>query len=261
MAEDLAALHATLQEHFERLDEFLALNDTLAGKSRFVTGLAQDIRLVSHNVAISASRLEDRGRPLAVVAQTIGQQAEGSASTIGDLTGRIARLSMLLRDLAFRVSLSRLQVDTASSFVAELQEDAAGKAESGQVGRAHESISALAQCLSSNLQSVFGVYAALEEGLRGTAGEVRGLLELLQTLHMVRLTGKVEIARIDGAEAFALLFDQIGIQLDKARTEMDDFAQAIDAIRSTAKRGVKVRASIEERVGRVGGAVNRLALV
>jgi aerotaxis receptor len=259
----LEHVRAFLLRQFGHLDQFVAANEMLAKKSRFVIELAQDIRLVSQNVSISANRLESAGRPLAVVAQSIRELAESATTLVRKLTARIHTLSSSLRHLAFRISLGRLQAEMAVSFVTELQDASDHEGGLAVAHRAHhqKSITALTTCLASGLEAVFSVYAALDGDLRRTAEEVDALVDLLRTLHIVRLTGKVEVSRLNDANDLAALFDQVGTQLEAATTEMAEFADTIDTIRTTTRASMKEQQGVQTRLHAIDATVRRLAVV
>lgn len=256
---DVAALERFLHEEFTHLDEFVTLSGTLAQKSRFVTTLAQDVRLTSQNVSIAARRLESGGLPISVVGHAIQELADSSATVIRSLSQQTTELAEALRDLSFRIAIARLQAQSAGAFVAELEgAEGDGDGVATPVGRVCQSISALSSCLDGGLQGMFGSYAAIEAGLTQASEGARQLNTLLRTLDMARLTGKVEVSRLGDAREFVLLFDKVQAELARAEQEMREFGTTIEAIRSAAARGLAEREPILEGLQRIDATARRL---
>lgn len=254
------ALCGFLQGQFQFFADFIALSETLTRKSQYVVELAQRIRLISQNVSISASRLDANGRPLAVVATTIQNLADSSSKVVVGLTSGIGGLSASLRDLAFRVAVARLQAQAARAFVDEV----AGTFDPGshdKVGKTCESISALSHCLNGGLQQVFTLYSTLESDLRQTMRESRRLSDFLETLHMIRLAGKIEVSRLSDQGEFGVLFNQVESQLTTARAEMEEFDAALHAIQATTHRSADERRSVLDRLKQIEEAAVHLGAV
>lgn len=257
---DIAAIGVFLHAEFGQIGEFVSLGDTLVGKAEFVRELAKNVRLISQNVSISSRRRESAGRPLAVVGDTIRDLADRVGSLTVGLTERIHRLSGALRDQAFRISMARLQSQTAGAFVDEIRVPAEVGATTtdAPVGRICESISGLVQSLEAETGGLFKDYREIESTLGQVAAETGQLQDLLKTLGMVRMTGRVEVSRLKDPMEFEVLFDTIEKELASANAQLEELAVAMAAIRAATARGRAQEPDVNTRLTRARQAVHRV---
>ena len=256
---DIAAVRSFLHEEFSQLGDFISLGDTLVGKARFIQDLAKNVRLISQNVSISARRRELAGRPLAVVGDTIREQADRVGEVTSSLTTRIHGLSASLKAQAFRISLSRLQAQTASAFVAEIVDEREGaNVADRHIGHVYESIGALAQCLSVDTRGLFDDYRVIARGLSQTTSEVMQLGDLTRTLNMIRMTGRVEVSRLKDPIEFEVLFESIEKQLAEADGHLRELISAINSIKTSTTRGLGQEGMVRGRLERAADAVQRI---
>lgn len=262
---DIAAVGVFLHSEFGQVGEFVALGDTLVAKAEFVRDLAKNVRLISQNVSISSRRRESAGRPLAVVGDTIRDLADRVGGLTVGLTDRIHRLSMALRDQAFRISMARLESQTAGAFVDEIRAQAQAQAQQAgtaatdvAVGRICESIGGLVQCLTAEAGGLFTDYRDIESTLGQVAGETGQLQDLLRTLGMVRMTGRVEVSRLKDPIEFEVLFDTIEKELASANSQLEELAVAMASIRAATARGHAQEPDVKTRLTRASQAVRRV---
>lgn len=256
---DMATVQAFLHDEFSQLGEFISLGETLVGKARFIQDLAKNVRLISQNVSISARRRELAGRPLAVVGDTIREQADRVGEVTVSLTQRIHALSDRLRAQAFRISLSRLQAQTASAFVAEMADELDGRSTDDQrVGLESESMGALIQCLMTDARGLFDDYRAIARGLAQTTSEVMQLGDLTRTLNMIRMTGRVEVSRLKDPLEFEVLFETIEKQLVEADGHLNELVAAISSIKVSTSRGLGQEGVVRGRLDRAVEVVSRI---
>jgi len=255
---DISEVGAFLQTEFSQLGAFIALGETLVGKAEFVRGLAQNVRLISQNVSISSRRRELAGRPLAVVGDTMRDLADRVGVVTTGLTQRIHNLSAELRDQAFRISMVRLQAQTAHAFVVEISTPPDGSVDEAPVGRVCESIAALTHCVMAQADSLFSAYRAIAASLRKVRQEALQLEDQLRTLNMVRLTGRVEVSRLTDPGEFEVLFDTIEKELGAANTQLLELGTAMESIGEATARGHAQESDLLARLKRAGEAVLRV---
>ncbi len=252
---DIAVVGRFLHEEFGQLDEFVALGETLVGKAEFVRDLAKNVRLISQNVSISSRRRESAGRPLAVVGDTIRDLADRVGGLTVGLTERIHNLSAALRHQAFRISIARLQAQTAAAFVAEMSAPpVGGTADQASVGSACK----MTRNLTAESAALFGAYREIGGTLRLVSGEASQLRDLLKTLDMVRLTGRVEVSRLKDNGEFEVLFDTIEKELAAANTQLGELAVAMASIAEATARGNARERDLLARLAQAGEAVQRI---
>ncbi|MCU0308505.1 MAG: PAS domain-containing protein [Thermoleophilia bacterium] len=205
------------------LDAYLDLNRRLAGKSRFVLDLADGVRGFALNALIAASRLNGSGATLESVAGLMRARSDDTARLIRVLSTDIDEAVGLLRDLAFRICAAKLQAEMAVHFVDELLVGAEGMVGSGSRG-VREDLHTLCHCLDEGLGRVTDSLSGIDARLTRIAAQVQHLSRGLEVLGILQVNGRIEAARLGDAGAFEVLFGQVRDQLERARTEMADFA-------------------------------------
>ncbi len=91
--------------------------------------------------------------------------------------------------------------------------------------------------------------------------ESRRLSDFLETLHMIRLAGKIEVSRLSDQGEFGVLFNQVESQLTTARAEMEEFDTALHAIQATTHRSADERRSVLDRLKQIEEAAVHLGAV
>ena len=157
---------------FSQLDSFVGLNQQLSHKSTFVMELANEIRLLSQNALVAARRLESSGVTLSKVATIMGSDSDEAASIVRGLTGDIASAVNWLGDLAFQVSVARLQAEVAAALL-------------GEVTVRDPRVLSLSRCSANGTEQVFGSLNNLDRDLRRVADQVE---RLATVLHPDRMT-------------------------------------------------------------------------
>lgn len=166
-----------------------------------------------------------------------------------------------LKAQAFRISLSRLQAQTASAFVAEIVDERDGATVGEKhIGHVYESIGALAQCLSVDTRGLFDDYRVIARGLAQTMSEVMQLGDLTRTLNMIRMTGRVEVSRLKDPIESEVLFESIEKQLAEADGHLRELISAINSIKASTTRGLGQEGMVRGRLERAADAVQRIKI-
>ncbi len=201
---------------FGQLETFSELNRKLSEKSAFVLELAGEIRLLSQNSQVAARRLESSGATLSKVASIMGADSDEAVEVVRTLTRHIGSARHWLSDLSFLASIARLQSEMAADFLLE-------------VSPTDPRVLALSQCASVGSENLFGSMDRLHRDLRSIGDLVDRLAEVLRTLEMIHLTGKLEVARLASAGAFQSLFERAGEQIGSAKAQMAEFIATLAA--------------------------------
>lgn len=245
------ALAAALRGLFDGLGAFADLNQELCAKAEFLLGLATEISLVSTNALVSAKRIGDAGLALSVVADILGKSTETGAALVRVINEGIARIVDILRSLATDVAVSSLQIEAAEFFAREV---AAG-AESGVSAKAEDlaNMSDLTECVEIGMRRLSKRLVELELALPRTSGDIEAFTEILRTLEMIHVTGKIEAERLAHAGAFRGLFDAVVERVTVAKSEMARCAAVIFDTRARL-RAFDQRATLETAVALRQGA-------
>jgi aerotaxis receptor len=203
------AVYRGMRRLCDRLEAYDALRTALGNRSRDLTG---DTRLLSLNALMGANRLGPAGAALAVVAGLIGVEADRTAVVTDRLDTLTDDLGGLLARQTFEVSVGRLQAETAVFFALE--------ALAGGHDAAAE-VRVLGDALRRRVESVAGVSASLDGGLAAMAAQVTTVRNLLRTLEVLQLNGRVEASRLEEGAAVRHLFAEMGRRLEGVRGEID----------------------------------------
>jgi len=109
-----------LNRLYRRIDEFVALNETLGRKSAFVNRLTDELRISSINVALASTRLGNEGLSLSVISRHMGDTSGQVAGSVHGMVAGINAFSGRLRGVIFDIAAARLQVEMVLTFIHEL---------------------------------------------------------------------------------------------------------------------------------------------
>ncbi|MEZ4417038.1 MAG: PAS domain-containing protein [Gemmatimonadota bacterium] len=245
------SLLGALERQFAQLDRFLELSTKLEEKSRFLRDLAWNVRMASLNATAASARLGERGAPLAVIADAIGEQADACQSLAVALGGHNREASHQLQAAAFHTTVARLQLEMVLSFLAELLDPAALADVGGEGTVAEDGLRALITCLRDALGHVFSGYGAVVSHLSPLLSLLEDLKGLVRTLEITHLTGRVEASRVEDAGAFASLFRNVGRAVEGAREELTDFTESVDRTLTELDRLTATRRGIDRGLDEV----------
>ena len=251
MASRSLRIRDALDRQFAQIDGFIELSSKLEEKSKFVSELSFSIRRLSMNAMVGSSRLGQEGATLGVVSGAIGSHAVESKHLSTALSEHNSDAAHALRHAAFMLGIAKLQMDMILVFIDELEKMSAGELQlEGEWLVAQEGLEALVLCLSAAVHQLFDGYQAVIDSLTPLGSQVAQLYRLVQTLEITHFTGRLEASRIDDAGNFEDLFHQVGGQVQLARRELTDFAEAVQTtkkeIAELSHFGDDLKASLDE---------------
>jgi aerotaxis receptor len=212
-----AGMQEFLDGLVSNIEQYSALNKTLASKSSFVLHLAESIRLFSLNALLESSRLGASGAALAAVASLLRSRSDAVSPVIRSLSEEITDLVGLLGDLSFRIAVSKLQTEGGMVFVGELLE------------RIHDGhnvvhdLAVLADCIGDSVNRLFSSLDAVDRRLTTLLRHVRQLESGLDTIRALEVNGRIEAATVLHQGSLMALFRTIGENVRAARGEIRDF--------------------------------------
>lgn len=213
----------TLDAFVTRIGEYEALSRGLAESSRYVVGLAEDIRLFSLNALLESSRLTSTdGAVLSAVASSMRDRSLSAAGAIDGVNERIDTVVEMLRDLAFQIAISVLQSEGALVYLHELNHAQASN-------KALEVLRPLHGCISRAVDPLLAGLEGFESELRTLRGLVTALTGEIKLMRWLQLNGRIEASRVNGIESFVELFDVIGRQISDADQHLTTFVEQINA--------------------------------
>lgn len=247
-----------LDRLFSNLDQFLGLNRDLEGKSDYIHALAREIQLLSLNASVSANHLAHNGRSLGVVSLIMTGHAKESGELIGLLAEEITATLGVLRDLAFRVSVARVQAESVSAFIQELRSGSAGNDGIRAVGDPVVAVRLLSVCLQEGIAAVAEAFGGIDTGLGRLATRIGHLRSVLRTLDMVNTSGRVEVSRLSAYGSFGNLFQESADRINEALGEMNTLSATVNATRQRSTEAVLADSQVLEAVTSMSVWVDRM---
>lgn len=203
-----------------RLDAYTSLSEHLAEKVQFASELAEDVQLFSMNALLAASHLRDDAAALGAVSSLMQARSDEAAPVFLALTDDVVGAANLLNAILVPVAIARLQVEAASAFVQELLE---GKADERATA---DDLGALIHCLADEVSGIGQALTDLDRQLRTLVDHVDQLRGALATMRALELNGRIEAARVEGADGVVTLFRTIAETIARARDELEELGRA-----------------------------------
>ncbi len=216
-------LDKQLHNLFNYLDEFRSMNVMLLNRSRSMLDNAAVIRLLSLNATVSAAQLGSRAATLGVVAESLGDASTQSERIIDAMSDKMNALVETLSGLMFDVATIKLQSEVSNQFLLELQRMSL----TGGDDVIH-SLCTLLKEVSNRTADVYERLHYTESSLNELRKSIEMLLKNIRTLRFVQFTGLKESAALEGARAFAVVFEEAHAQIEKTRSECDELRKIVD---------------------------------
>lgn len=210
---------------------FATLHHELLPKAAFISELGETINLQALNAQIRSARLGGAGRALEKISEHLAISAGGAIESARELDNALRSLKGQMEELLFQISLSKLQVEMASLFVAEVLR---GVPEAGMPHRRTSQTITPADCIGLLVESFISsadriepAIGSLEARLQAVDQRVYALQKLLRVLAYIQLSGKVESSRSDDMDAFRDLFLAIDERVGQSGTVLKELHELI----------------------------------
>lgn len=232
------------------LEGFSRLSDELHEKSRFVLGLAEEIRLFALNVVLASSRLGGDGAALGAVAEILGRRSDEAEPAIRALNEALDEAVSLIGVMGFRIALSKLQTEMVSIFLGELRN-------SGRINSERaKDLQDLTIALSDGADELRESMRRFEECLIHVDLKARDVDSQLRVVRALEVNGRVEGARLEDNQ-IADLFLTIAKQVGQARDELQTFRTLRErSSRGGSSDGDKVRRAMMRACDEVRGLLS-----
>lgn len=250
-----------LSELYAQLDDFVALNDSLAAKSRTVLEQTGDFRFIAFNAALRSSRLGEEARGLGIIAQHLGITSDATTDLVRGLAGRIETVSGQLRAVIFNLAAARLQIEMILSFCAELRAtvgaSAAGPRDvsAGRQGM----IVDLQQAFTATVQRTVAALGELEAALPQLGATTEDLRRNVLTLQVAQVGGMVEASRLLDDDSFAVMFADLRVRVEATKRELAELNDISGRLTTLASRAPAIAALISEAMSGMEREVTALA--
>ncbi len=234
---------------YHRLDQFVALNQTLSSKSAFVNTLTDELRLSSINVALASTRLGGEGESLGVISRHMDETSGEVAHSVHGLVTGINTVSGRLRGVNFNLAASRLQLEMALTFLHELlaSDDlsAAWQERCGLIRTLHAAFTATMGQASQALHE-------LEEAVHPLGAIADYLSRHMLTLLVTQVGGLVESTRLSSQGNFHDIFLSIREQIERTHKELAELTNALHQLAGLAVETPGLAREIVQAADRMG---------
>ncbi len=204
------AIDEQLQQVYDRLDEFKAMNLQLTEKSQAVLRSADSIRTLSLNATIAASRLGRVAATLRVVAESLGAVSNDSQAVINELSQRMNAVIQVLNHLIFDVAATKLQSEVSLQFIDELLRSPQSQMDSG----VEESLHTLFEQVALRIEKIFDHLAGTETRMIELLAQLEKLIRNNRTLRFVQFAGQKEAVNCKEANGFSVVFREVRSQIE-----------------------------------------------
>lgn len=235
-----------LDDLFANAISFLQLIQQLDSKSSFLRDLAHKFHFVSLNGVVSSRRLGPAGAALSVVTQNLSTIAKESKKVIAHMTDQHAVTSPL-RATAFAITSAKLQVEMAIFFARELLQAKAGAAASDvSFERVREDMEMLVHSFAQSTARMLETLPQTQESIALRVELNDKLTEILQSLSVTRVAGKVQAVHVPGADFFQDFFEEIHEQLRVAKRELLELERGIPYLQAHLPRFQQAGGAVQQ---------------
>lgn len=257
LGHDLSPTLRTCQSIDRQLDQlfanavsFLRLIDDLDSKSAFLRGLAHKVHFASLNGVVSSGHLGPAGAALGVVTQNLAAIAKRSKDVIARMTDQKAVTSPL-RATAFAITAAKLQVEMAIFFARELiRLTRSGAVDSEATVRLRKDLDTLVHSFSQSTARMLETLPQTEASIALRVQLNSELTNILESLSVTRVAGKVTAVHIPGAAYFQEFFEEIQDQLRSANTELQALDQGIPYLQAHLPQFQQAGTAVHQALGR-----------
>lgn len=245
---DGCTAYQQLNRLYRRIDEFVALNETLGRKSAFVNRLTDELRISSINVALASTRLGNEGLSLSVISRHMGDTSGQVAGSVHGMVAGIDTLSGRLRGVIFDIAAARLQVEMVLTFVYELlaQTDLADAWPDRR-----RQIETLHRAFSSTIGHASAALHELESTVHPLSLLAENLENYMMSLQVAQVGAIVESARISNRGDFIDIFVSIREQIDQTHRELLELSEALHRLDRLSNEAPPIARDVRNAVTRM----------
>jgi hypothetical protein len=207
---------------------------------------------------LASTRLGDEGAALSAVSQIIRGRSDRIGEVVGGLSRDVDGAAQCLGQVAFRLSVAKLQAQMSAIFVTELLDGRCDDRREGHELRLRqEDLGLLSSCLKDALELLFDALADLDRRLEAIAPAAGLLRRDLDVINVLEVNGRIEAAHVREATGIVQLFGEIREQTETARSELSHLATAAQT--AGAATSGSAATAVHEELGRIRDNALQLA--
>ena len=249
---DGCTAYEQLNRLYRRIDEFVALNETLGRKSAFVNRLTDELRISSINVALASTRLGNEGLSLSVISRHMGDTSGQVAGSVHGMVAGIDALSGRLRGVIFDIAAARLQVEMVLTFVYELLSQS--NMADAWLDRRRQ-IETLHRAFSTTIGHASAALHELESTVHPLSLLAENLENYMMSLQVAQMGAIVESARISNQGDFLDIFVSIREQIEQTHRELLELSEALHRLDRLSNEAPPIARDVCNAVTRMEGDI------
>jgi aerotaxis receptor len=214
---------------FRDLHAFVRFHHELQESGRAVAGVAEDFRMHSLNVNITAQRHGVGGRTVGVVASFLDHYAQELGLGTRELSQHITRTSTAVESINADVAIARLQMEMVLSFQAELAQG------TGDMRAKLGMFTDLQDAFVTRTRAAAHAIAELQTESGLLAGSRDLLSKVAMSIQLAQVRGLTEAARIEGAESLCAMFADFRRKIDETNRQLTGVGEAAEAIQQRVR--------------------------
>lgn len=214
--EKIKLLENDLNQLFKDLTKSLDLADTIKSNFKETHSLAGEIKRGAINATIEASRLGSRGETLFVLADYLGTNGTTTISELISAEKICFKSLSNVSDILFEVCAAKLQTEILSSFLDEFENE-----DNESVEMAVDPLKVLSSCFKMGIYGMASRYKGIEHAFASVLAVLEDLRLLFVSLKIAHVSAKTESSRIENADRFGQVFDEVCSVVEHGRSVID----------------------------------------
>lgn len=242
---DSQSIYREVTGLFRDLHAFVRFHRELQDAGRAVGGVAEDFRMHSLNVNITAQRHGLDGRTVGVVASFLDRYAQELGLGTRELGQHITRTSAATESINADVAIARLQMEMVLVFQAELAQG------TGDMRAKLAMFNDLQDAFVTRTRAAATAIAELQTESALLASSRDLLSKVAMSIQLAQVRGLTEAARIEGAENLRAMFADFRRKIDETNrqlTALDDAISHLGTLTSHTPRQVTAVGQAAEAV-------------
>lgn len=223
--------YSQLRGLFLRLDEFVALEQSLARQASFVDNLTHEMRIAAMNASLASTRVGSEGQSLSVISHYMGSASAEVGGSVSILTAGLRTVSDQLRSVIFNLAAARLQIEMILTFLHELITNGHQPQNKQTAGRSIRTLQSAFRHSLEGASRALGEIGGNTRQLNPTAQELgRHMLEL----QVAQLSGVVETTRLTEKGDFNAVFSHIRELINGTLKQLSGLGDALNQLAAIA---------------------------
>lgn len=187
LGEAAGSCHSAASGAIRGAREIFAKTKELVKEAAVVVEACEEVRFITTNLSISSAKLGEAGRPLAAVSSNLEKLTAEIRDSSVQFSGIYENFLRSTEEMYFLVAVAKFQIEMMERLTKEKAQEAT----------LIQNCQLLKELVKVNFQRVSETSTAMTEVNKSLKGSIDALIKITGGLAVVRIVGKIEIARLD----------------------------------------------------------------